>query len=276
MKTFVLLISLFTLQVAISQTEPPLSMNRHEGFGLRLGFNRLHVLDRNTSALLYRGNIPTLNLNYQAAGQRHRWQGELKVGRGSYFSEAYPSRVIQFRNEDVYGKVDSVAVPMRANNSLLALSVGYWRKPASDGSMEYEWGGQLSNQLFYPQGFVQAGLMNVASLSPSLGMAYKASHRQFFSLRIMIPILSLVSRSTYNQSVSQPADKKLVGFFDQGTYWAAPARHREVKLAAAFHFKTGSRWMSGFHYDFHLLKNTQPRELTITQSELGLSMQLIQ
>ncbi|MCB0632714.1 MAG: hypothetical protein R2824_35475 [Saprospiraceae bacterium] len=276
MKTFiVLLFTLFSIQATIGQNNEPLESTRYGGFGLRLGFNRIHVLDRNNSALLYQGNVPTLSLNYQHVNSGNRWLGELTLGRGSYFSRDFPDRVIQFRNKDVYGHVDSVSVPMRANNTLMKLSLGYLRDIDPAGPLRYQIGGQVSDALFYPQGFVQAGLMNVASVSPMAGMAFQPNDRQYLSLRITVPVFSLVSRSTYNNSVSQPIDNKLVGFFDQGSYWASFSKHREIKIGAAFHFRMGNRWMSGLHYDFRILKNTYPKDLTITQSEVGLSMQMV-
>jgi hypothetical protein len=275
MRPLVLIIALFTLTMAGAQSPENQMPGRPGGFGFRLGFNRLQVLDRNTSALIYRGNIPTLGISYRKFANGNNWYGGITVGRGSFFSRDFPDRAIRFRNEDVYGHVDSVSVNMRATNTLFGLNLGYLRDIDPAGPTRYQVGGEVSDNLYYPQGFVQPGLMNVASFSPSVGMEFQPTDRQYFSLKVTVPIFSLVSRSTYNNSVSQPVDKRVIGFLDQGSYWASMAKHREIKIGAAFHFKTGNRWMSGLHYDFRILKNTTPRDLTMTQSEIGLSMQMI-
>lgn len=276
MKTYLLTALLFVGQFLAAQTSENQMPSFFHAFGLQLGFNRMHTLDRNSSALVYQGNLPTLGLHYEASGKSGRFLADLKIGRGSYFSEQYPQRRVRFQQEDIYGKIDSVSVPMRANNTLARISLGYLGHLHQTGSMNYQIGGILSNTLYYPQGFLQPGLMNVASLSPALNMDYHLEKRHFLSLRLVVPILNLVSRSTYNNSVSQPVDNKLVGFFDQGTRWSSLDKHREIQIEASYHFRLTDHWRSGLFYNFSILRNTTPRTLTMTQSELGLSLQIIQ
>lgn len=274
MKTIFLLCLLITWQMVTAQSTSLPVYPQHRSLGVEIGFNQLRLLDRNTSSLVYRGNIPTLGFFYEGTKNGNSFLSSLRFGRGSFFSEAYPDRIIKFRNQDAHGHVDSVSVPMRGTNTLAQLSLGYLRQIGQGHDLQPSVGAIISDDLYYPQGFVQPGLMNLASLSPALQLNYVPAERHFFSLRIQVPLVNLVSRSTYNNSVSQPVDGKAVGFFDQGTAWRTPVKHRQIDLSAGWSMRLGDHFRSGLQYRLRLLKNTAPRDLTIAQNELSLRLQM--
>jgi hypothetical protein len=248
---------------------------RRNAFGLRLGFNRMAVLDQNTSSLVYRGNIPMLGFEYQAYEENGYLIGRLQLGHGSFASKSYPGRSISFLSQNVKGETDTVTVPMSGANTLGRLEFGYLQKINPGRQVEVAAGGIVSNELFYPQGFTMPGLMNVAALSPALQLSYLTDAKSFFSIGLTMPLVSAVSRSAYHNSVSLPGGSKAGGFFRQGTAVQGFNQHRQMKIAASWHYRVGSRWLAGLHYDFRALKNAKPRELSMTQHELSISMQYI-
>lgn len=248
---------------------------RHQVLSFKLGLNQLKVLDRNTSSLVYTGRLPSLGIGYEGLENHNRLSGDLQISRGSFFAEAFPERFIRFRNEDIYGHVDSVLVSTRGTNTTARLSLAYSRQIQSSGKVRYDLGAKVADDLYYPQGFVQPGLMNVVSLSPLAQMEYLAGTRSFFTVGVSIPLLALVSRSTYSNTVSQPHDNRIIGFLDQGTRWTSIGSHRQIDLTATVHQRLGSRWRGGLHYNFRLLKDNYPRDLTLTKNELALSLQIV-
>ena len=118
-----LLLSLIALQRPAAQGNPDAFFNtRRNALGLRLGFNRLNLLDRNSSALIYRGNIPMVGIEYQTYGENGYFIANLQAGNGSFFTKNHPGRTIYFMSQDVHGHVDTVAVPVRGSSTLSRLA----------------------------------------------------------------------------------------------------------------------------------------------------------
>lgn len=278
-KLFVQILTLWLLAAltgppAAAQENVPLSFSgRQQTLGVRLGFNRLTMLDRNTSSLLYAGNIPMLGVNYQRQNENGVFHLKLQGGRGGFFAQNHPDRSIRFLEQDVYGHTDTITVPMRGNSTLARLELGYFRKIDAGEHLRWAAGGLVSNETFYQQGFITPGIMNVATVSPAVQMAWNGGGDYYLSVGIAAPIAALVSRSAYHNSVSLPDAGKIEGFFRQGTKVASLGTHQQVKFSAALHHKLGDRWLAGLEYDFRLLKNTYPRPLSIMQHEVGMSFQ---
>lgn len=278
-KLFVQILTLGLLVVlmrppAAAQENAPLSFSsRQQTLGVRLGFNRLTMLDRNTSGLLYGGTIPMLGVNYQRQSEKGVFHMKLQGGRGGLFAQNYPDRSIRFLEQDVYGHTDTITVPMRGNSALARFELGYFRQIDTGNHLRWAAGGLVANETFYQQGFVTPGIMNTATVSPAVQMAWNGGNGYFLSVGISVPVAALVSRSTYHNSVSLPEAGKIEGFFRQGTKVASLGTHRQVKFSAALHHKLGDRWLAGLEYDLRLLKNTYPRPLSIMQHEVGMSFQ---
>lgn len=261
--------------IAQGQGFGPDFSTRRNALGLRLGFNRMAVLDQNTSSLVYRGNIPMVGLEYQAYEENGYLIARLQLGHGSFSSKSYPGRTISFLSQNVRGEIDSVNVPMSGTNTLARLEFGYLQKINPGNQLELAAGGIASNELFYPQGFTMPGLMNVAALSPAVQLSYLTDAKSFFSIGFTVPLVSAVSRSAYHNSVSLPSGSKVGGFFKQGSTVQGFNQHRQMKIAAVWHYRVGSRWLAGLHYDFRALRNAKPRELNAVQHELSISMQYL-
>ena len=271
-----LLLSLIALQRPAAQGNPDAFFNtRRNALGLRLGFNRLNLLDRNSSALIYRGNIPMVGIEYQTYGENGYFIANLQAGNGSFFTKNHPGRTIYFMSQDVHGHVDTVAVPVRGSSTLSRLELGYLRKLNPGSDLEVAAGGMFSDEFYYQQGFVTPGLMNVAAISPALRMSWMNDSRYFVSVGISVPLVAAVSRSAWHNSVSQPGGSKAGGFFKQGTRVEDYSGHRQVRFTASVHRKLGNRWLAGLNYDLRTLKNSSPRELRATQHELSMSMQYV-
>lgn len=276
MKLTLLLGLLLVVQLGRAQvpasTEVP---TRQRVFGVQLGINHLRVLDRNTSSLVYTGYLPGVQLHYEGLKNGNRIRAQFRVNRGAFYAEAYPNRTIAFRTEDVYGKIDSVLVPVRGTNTLLGLSLAYSRQIPVTEQLNLDLGAELADDLYYPQGFVQPGLMNMMTLGPHLQMSYAPKNRHLFTVGISVPLVALVSRSNYNNTVSQPHDPRVVGFFDKGTRWDSLGEHRQIDLLLGYQWQMGHQLNSGLHYRYRILKNESPRDLTIQQNELALSIQFV-
>lgn len=270
---FFSLLLLFIGQEISAQEFPSFSTHRN-ALGLRVGLNHLAMLDRNSSSLIYQGNLPVFGIDYQAFEENSYLTARLKAGRGSFYSKTYPNRTITFKSENIYGEVDTVSVPMRGTSTLGKFELGYLRKLNPKSQMEWAAGGLLSNEAYYQEGFTTPGLMNVASFSPAIQATWWESN-YFLSVNVSVPLVALVSRSAWHNSVSQPNGKKLKGFLQQGTELETWEKHRQVRFSAALQRKMGDRWLAGLHYDFLAAKNSTPKELRLSQHEFSMSMQFI-
>lgn len=276
MKFNFLLVLLLLFQLGRAQTPTESGVgDQYRLFSFQLGVKHLRVLDRNVSGLVHTGYLPTFSIGYEGLKNNNRIQGNLQLARGGFYAESFPNRSLIFKTEDIYGNIDSVTVPMRGTNTLAGLSLAYSRRVHFGDQMGLDLGAVLADDLYYPQGFVQPGLMNVASLSPKVDLTYAPQMQHVFSIGISVPLLTLVSRSTYNNSVSQPHDARAIAFFDQGTRWSSLESHRQIDLRLAYQWRMGSHLSSSVRYHFRMLKNDLPRSLSLRQNELALGIQII-
>ena len=242
-------------------------------FGFRLGWDQLTLLDRNASSLLYQGNLPAIGLDWDALSEKSILSLRFQAARGSFFAQDYRDRQVVFLQEDIYGHIDTISVPMRGTSTLGRFSLAWLRSFQVQPSWRFSIGGVLSDEAYYQEGFVTPGLMNVASIGPALQFDYRSEQKFSASLQVRIPAIALVSRSAYHNSVSMPNSGKAEGFFAQGTQLESLNRHRQLSLSAALHRRLGERWRAGLAYEFDWVKNSLPRPLALSRHQLSLSFQ---
>ncbi len=95
MKNFLIQLILFLLLSLIALQRPAAQGNsdaffttRRNALGLRLGFNRLDLLDRNSSALIYRGNIPVVGIGLAPAVEVKNLKEDLLAGKDAALERA--------------------------------------------------------------------------------------------------------------------------------------------------------------------------------------------
>ena len=252
----------------------PTEDTRPNTIGLSLGLTRLRMQDQHVSGLVYSGKLPTLGIDYRHRGPKGYFVGSFRAGRGSFFPERYPGRTITFLQEGIDGQVDSVSVPVRGTSTLGRVDLGYLRRLNPGSPLEWAAGAVASEEIHYQEGFVTPGLLNTASLGPAIQAAWQSDGALVAAVRLTVPLVSLVTRSTYPLTVSEPEGGKLDGFFSQGTAIRTPGKlHFQGSVSASLGYRLNSRWAMGLNYRLAVVKNQIPATLTVLQQNLSLSLE---
>lgn len=241
-------------------------------FNLKIGWQQLRLKDEAASALVYKGQLPTVGFQWQHQTPQDLWQGQLQGSYGSFFPKDFPNREIIFLERNAEGGLDTVRVNARGSNILLRADLGWVRKLGTPEANDRNWqavGANISEELFYPQGFVTSGLMNAVTFAPQAMAAFGAGSKGQFTVGITIPIAALTTRLPYHQTVSMPGGTTVSGLFKQGSQWSSVDKHQQIRIQVGYKHHLGNHWQTGLQYEFAYLRNTTPRNLFVQQHTIN-------
>ena len=186
--------------------------------GLALGIGSVTYLDKNTSPLIYRGQPKNLRLFYNLESNDFLFAVDLDLRIGSNAPKYHSDRTLYFKEEDYTGKTEDKKFPAGGSFMTGRISFGAFYKISStqESTFKVAVGARISNELFYPQGWTTAGLFNALSLSPEVIVQHKVDEYHSFTAGLRMPVVALLTRPTYDNTVSAP-DKTIVGGFFRNT-----------------------------------------------------------
>jgi hypothetical protein len=240
-------------------------------FGITLGFQQFTMRDEAATALAYKGNFPTLGLHWTNNAPNFLWEANLQGSYGKFAPENFPSRNLIFLERKLDGSIDTVLVQANGTHLMLKGDFGFYKKQSFGRSEDAFWatGLRVSEEVYYPQGFVSPGLSSVASLAPQAMVGFGNAEKGMFTMGIVIPIASLVTRLPYHQTVSQPeASSGTKSFFNYNTEIRSVNKHQEIKFRAGYQYRLSNHLIGGLHYEFAWLKDTDPRPLFMRSNTL--------
>lgn len=244
-------------------------------FGVTLGFRQLTLRDEAASAVTYRGNLPTFGLNWTNNTSNLLWEANLQSSYGKFFPKNFPDREIIFLDRNLDGSIDTVRVQANGTQLMLSGNFGFYKKQSLNRGDDSFWayGARISEDLNYPQGFVSPGLNNVVSLSPQVLAGIGNPEKGMFTVGIVVPIASLVTRLPYNQTISQPDGPSAAkSFLKYNTEFRSLNKHREMKLRLGYQHRLSNRLIGGLHYEFSWMKDTDPRPLLVRTNALAATL----
>lgn len=244
-------------------------------FGVTLGWRQLTLRDEAASAVTYRGNLPTFGLNWTNNASNALWEANLQGSYGKFFPKDFPNREVIFLDRKLDGSIDTVRVQANGTNLMIKGDFGFYKKQSlnRDDDSFWAYGARVSEELYYPQGFVTPGLNNVVSLSPQVLAGIGRANKGMFTLGIVVPIASLVTRLPYNQTVSQPEGPSATkSFFKYNTEFRSLNKHQEIKFRLGYQYRLSDHLVGGLHYEFSGLRDTEPRSLLIRSNTFAATL----
>lgn len=219
--------------------------------GLALGIGSVTYLDKNTSPLIYRSQPRNVRLFYNLETNHFLFSMDLDMRVGGNGPKYHPNRTLFFEEEDYTGKKEEKKFP--AGGSLMAgrLSLGAFYKISStqESTFKIAVGGRLTNELFYPQGWTVSGLFNALSLAPEAIAQHRVDHHHSFTANLRIPLVTLLARAPYDNTVSVPG-KTMVGGFLSRADWAGPRKYFAPAIGLGYNYQINPKWGAGLNYEF--------------------------
>ncbi|MFN7116309.1 MAG: hypothetical protein ACK4TA_05880 [Saprospiraceae bacterium] len=244
-------------------------------FGFTLGYRQLTLRDQASSALTYRGNLPTLGLNWTRHTSQQIWEANLQGSYGKFFPQSAPSRMVIFLERNLDGSIDTVRVQATGSHLMLKGDVGFYHKQDFNHHSDAFWavGARVSEELYYPQGFVSPGLTNVAAVSPQVLAGVGNFDKGLFTIGIVVPIAAVVTRLPYHQTVSKPEGPSATrSFFKYHTAVRTLNKHQEVKFRLGYQYQLGNHLSGGFFYEYAWLRDSDPRPLLMRTSTFAATL----
>lgn len=180
-------------------------------FKVQAGVSPFWVYDQAASPLVYRTNIIQAGLQFRRDGVKQSWDAALQGGYGSSKALGTGFREIRFVHQNIHETNNVVHVTL--GGSLLQgrahLGWAYRLTP------RFSLGLEAADELYYAQGFVTPGLMNLAYLAPRAEYAIVANEKHQLRARLTVPALAFINRLGHHGSVSIPEEGQVAGFFSQ-------------------------------------------------------------
>lgn len=239
--------------------------------GVQLGLSTFSVVDEAVSPLLYQGRYRRVGLQFLYTSERSRIALNLQGNLGSYQPATYGDKYIYFKELQADGSIKETRISLQAPIISPVVQLGYWHRLGGAGKLQVSAGAMLSEQLLYPQGFVQAGLMNLLALSPQLRLTYAPAVRHQFEANVSTALVGLVTRPPYHGTLSQPNENLEQAFLKHNTRWQTVDKLNLVQAEVTYQYRMGLRTTAVASYQLSWLREKAPRPLTMAESAYNLS-----
>lgn len=246
-----------------------------DGHSLQLeaGYKSLLVADQNVTTLLYQGKLPAFSFAYHGRKHRSIWWVSLDAAIGGYRAKYHPGRSISFVEEDTHGETDTITVPMDGNMKMARLGLGYLQQLGKETlKVRPALGVSLNEDIWYPQGFVTPGQMSLTTLSLEFRLEYTPAEKHEISGGLSLPVVGVITRMPYHNTVSLPGESKMGGFFRQGTDFRMLNSFQQVEGSLGYHYRLRERLGIGTSYGMTWTHITKPLPLYALQHTLLLNL----
>lgn len=239
--------------------------------GLALGIGSVTYLDKNTSPLIYKSQPRNVRLFYNLETNHFLFSVDVDLKVGANSPKYHPGRTLFFQEEDYTGKEEDKK--FTAGGTFLGgrFSLGAFYKISSTQSSTFKVavGGRIMNELFYPQGWTLAGLFNALSFSPEAVAQHRIDDHHSFTASVRVPVVALLTRPAYDNTVSAPG-RSLVGGFFSNAAWVGPAKYLAPAVELGYNYQFNQKWGAGLHYEFGWYSISHPETFrAVSQSLLA-------
>ena len=239
--------------------------------GLAIGIGSVKYLDKNSSPLVYQSKPKNLRLFYNLESNTFLFSVDLDVKMGGNAPRYHTGRTIFFKEEDYKGKKEDKKFP--AGGSFLAgrISLGAYYKISStqESTFKVAVGGRIMNEMFYPQGWGNAGMFNALSFSPEAWTQHRVNEHHQFTASVRIPLIAHLSRLPYDNTVSAPDKNQVQGFF-RNSNWVGAKKFLAPAMTLGYNYQINTHWGAGLNYElgWYNIQSPQPMK-ALSQSILA-------
>ncbi len=252
----------------VARAAPP---RADHALGFGLGYAHYAILDEAATSLAYDAHLATGTLGYVGESTRLRWGLRLGTAFGHEEATSHPGRAIRFVEEGFDGSREETVVPMRGPVHMPSAALTLERRIAL-GAVSLFVGGAARFDMTYAQGFATPGLLQLASLRPSVAIRYRWRPRHALELGVGTTVLGFMTRMPYHQTVSQPNATPYGGLVRQGSRVRTVNRLQtlDVEASYALHFGAHGALRAALGLDF--LHDDDPRPLRTLSSRAAISV----
>ncbi|PSR52769.1 hypothetical protein AHMF7605_04145 [Adhaeribacter arboris] len=240
---------------------------------LQIAYTRstFRFLDKQASPLVYHANLNGIALAYEHTAPKSRRYIKFQAGLGTALPKEHGAREFILSNTDFYGETTTVSVLHAPTLYLGQLEAGYLRRLQVKGNNQLFAGISLQEWIGYSDniGFWSTWGMNSLALNAVLQYEKSFFPNQKFRIGASLPILALVSRMPYSNSISDPEKGDFRAFFAEGSHLTFVPQYQRINLDAAYQFRLNYHWQVGLAYDFNWQHYSQPRSIRAYQQAVS-------
>lgn len=233
---------------------------------VQAGMSPYWVYDEAASPLIYRTNIFQAGVQLRREGEKSRFDAGLRGGYGSSFARNMDFREIRFVHQDIHETNHVTHVTVKG--SLL------------QGRAHFGWayrlnqrlavGLEAADELYYSQGFVTPGLMNLAYLAPRVDYDLVSAEKHKLQARVTVPVLALINRLPWHGSVSVPEKGQAGGFFSQNFSVNSLGSFQRASLELDYQWRLSQRLSLGVDWSVFFMHHDDLSTLrAVKQSALA-------
>jgi hypothetical protein len=252
MKLRITTVLTFLVAIAYGQETIRPWMPLENRIGIALGIGKISYLDKNSSPLIYQSKPKNVRLFYNLESNDMLFTVEFDVKVGGTKAKNHQNRVIFFEEENYHGEKQEKKFPVGGSFISGKVSVGafYKIKSTQESTFKVAVGGRIQNEMLYPQGWNNSGIMNAFSFSPEAVTQHRVDQHHSFSATLRIPVATYLTRLPYHNSVSNPNETQFGGFM-KNSKWVGVKKFVAPVVRVAYDYNIDQHWGAGLNYEFN-------------------------
>jgi hypothetical protein len=265
LKTKITLLFMMLGLGVMAQEIRPSARGLEHRLGLAIGLGSVRWLDQNSSPLDYISKPKNVRLFYSLENRSMLVTVDLDVKMGGTRAKYLPGRTVYFQEENYKGKKEDKKFPVGGSFLAGKLSVGAFYKidDTSSSKIAVAAGVKLSNEMFYPQGWVSSGLFNAISFSPAVYAQHTIDPEQAIVGTFSLPVATYLSRLSYHNTVSAPNKTLMEGFF-RNSAWTGAGGFFAPSIELQYRYQFNNHVGSALSYGFNYYSIQQPKSMRAT------------
>lgn len=243
-------------------------------FRIGLGADYIKTVDHLYSPNMFKSVRTDVQLGYTHKSKNGIFSSDLHVFLGILKPNSGADIVIFGKETDIHGveNIEHIEPQISQIGFNLRLGYLYELQQLRSSSKAFYLGGSLEEGLTYAPGFISIGVINYGSFNAKARFDYFLKNGKPIIFELAVPLVSVVTRLPYHQSLGRPDESILKTFFTGNNTIETLNHFQNVRFSIKYPLLVRKRIAMDITYAASWMHYYEPNHITQAGSQLSLGL----
>lgn len=241
-------------------------------FRVGIGATYITVLDFKYSPIVFKSPRKNVMLGYSNRFKKGFFSTNLNVFQGNLSPSSGPGLDFFAKETDINGveTVESLSLELGQIGFNLEICYVHELTALATTSRALYLGGSIEEGLTFTSGFYNPGLINYGSLNGRARFDYLLRNGKSLIFGLSVPLVSVVTRMPYHNTLSNPGKSEFASFFTDHNYVETLNHFQNLRFSVKYHWLIRKKAAFDIAYEASWLHYYRTEHFTQAGSQLSL------
>ncbi|MEO6284346.1 MAG: hypothetical protein ABIN80_04155 [Dyadobacter sp.] len=248
------------------------ALHKRNQFRIGVGADYIKTADLMYSPNMFKSIRTNVQLGYSHKSTRGIFSSDLHVFLGALKTNSGSNIVIYAKESDIHGveSIEHLDLPISQIGFNLRLGYLHEVQQLRSSSKALYLGGSLEESLTYVPAFLSIGTINYASLNAKARFDYFLKNGKPVIFELATPLVSVVTRLPYHQSLGRPDESVLQTYFKGNNKVETLNHFQNTRFSVKYPVWVRKRIALDITYAVYWMHYSKPKHLTEAGSQVSL------